>query len=202
MNAELGGLICSGRRSGNKITYSLLLERVPVRQILTKDESLAELAQRYFTSHGPATLKDFTWWSGLSVTDATKALSLVKPDFISMPVGSDKYWLKAEYPNIEGKGHFVHLLPAFDEFLISYRDRNASLELAHNKKAISNNGIFYPVIVINGQVAGIWKRTTQKDKVKIETNFFVDISKATKTLIGMQADAYSQFLRKRKIIRT
>ena len=172
MNAELEGMICSGRRSGNKITFGLLSERVPFGKVFSKEESLAELAGRYFTSHGPATLKDFTWWSGLSVADATKALNLVASDFISVSVGSEKYWLKAEGSNFKGLSNSVHLLPAFDEFLISYRDRSASLSLIHNRKAVSDNGIFRPVIVINGQVSGLWKRTTKKDKVIIETDFF------------------------------
>ena len=199
MNAELEGMICSGRRSGNKITFGLLSERVPKRNILSKDESLTELAKRYFTSHGPATLKDFIWWSGLSVADATKALNLAASDFISLSVGSEKYWLKAEGSNFKGHSNSVHLLPAFDEFLISYRDRNASLELAHNRKAISNNGIFYPVVVLNGQVAGTWKRTIQKETMKIETYFFVDIKKQHTDLLKKEKEVYSRFLNRKLI---
>jgi hypothetical protein len=197
MNAELEGLICSGRRTGNKNTFSLLSERVPKRKVFSKDESLAELAQRYFTSHGPATLKDFTWWSGLSVADATKALNLVASDFVSKTVDSEKYWMKEDFSSFSGSRNTIHLLPAFDEFLISYRDRSASLELVHNRKAISNNGIFYPVIVINGQVTGTWKRTIQKDKVKIETQFFIDIKKKHMELIDKEIEAYSSFLNRK-----
>lgn len=194
MNAELDGLICSGRRTGNKPAYGLLSERVPVRKVFSREDALAELAQRYFASHGPATLKDFTWWSGLSVADATKALNIVAPGFISETVGSEKYWLKEEYSNYKGKGYFVHLLPAFDEFLISYRDRSSVLELVHNRKAISNNGIFYPVIVMNGQVAGTWKRTIQKDKTKIELNIFAAFNTKVNFLIEEEIEAYLQYL--------
>lgn len=194
MNTELEGLICSGRRTGNKLTYGLLSQRVPKRQMFSKEESLAKLAQRYFTSHGPATLKDFIWWSGLSVIDATKALNLVASDFICETFDSQKYWMKAEYSAFNRNKNSIHLLPAFDEFLISYKDRNASLELAHNRKAISNNGIFYPLIIINGQVAGTWKRLIQKGKVKIETNLFVDINRQIKALIEIEIENYSRFL--------
>ena len=64
----------------------------------------------------------------------------------------------------------VYLLPAFDEFIISYKDRRAALPFENHIKAVSNNGIFRPVIVVNGQVVGIWKRTTKKDKVMVETD--------------------------------
>lgn len=171
-NAELEGLICSGPVRGKKQTYALLEARVPRTKMLTRDESLAELAKRYFTSHCPATLQDFVWWSGLSVNDARQALESVKPDFISETIGSDTYWLTNSFSTSNGDNGSVHLLPAFDEFLISYRDRSASLSLIHNRKAVSDNGIFRPVIVINGQVSGLWKRTTKKDKVIIETDFF------------------------------
>lgn len=197
MEAEMEGLLCSGRKTGNKLTYGLLSERVPVRKDFSKDESLAKLAQRYFMSHGPASLKDFTWWSGLSVADATKALNLVASDFICETVGSEKYCMKAEYSNFNRSNNSIHLLPAFDEFLISYRDRSASLELVHNRKAISNNGIFYPVMVINGQVSGTWKRTTQKDTVKIETRFFIPVDKSTNALIEKEFEFYSHFLNRK-----
>jgi hypothetical protein len=197
MNAELEKLICSGRRSGNKITFGLLSERVPFRKVFSKEESLAKLAERYFASHGPASLKDFTWWSGLSVADATKALNLVPSDFICEEVGPEKYWLKPIGSYVSESPYSVQLLPAFDEFLISYRDRNASLELVHNRKAISNNGIFYPVIVINGQVAGTWKRTTQKEIVKFETSFFVPITKQTNARIEKEIGNYSRFLNRK-----
>jgi hypothetical protein len=59
-------------------------------------------------------------------------------------------------------------LPAFDELLIGYSDRSATINNSNNKKAISDNGIFRPIIVVNGQVVGIWKRETKKDKVTIE----------------------------------
>jgi hypothetical protein len=194
MEAELEGLICSGRRIGNKLTYSLLSERVPLRKVLSKEESLAELAQRYFTSHGPATLKDFTWWSGLTVADATKALNLVASDFIFETVDSEKYWMKSPDSSYSNPQDSVHLLPAFDEFLISYRDRSAALELAHNRKAISNNGIFYPVIIINGQVVGTWKRTIQKNKVKIVPGLFMDVNNKAGIQIKKEIKNYSGFL--------
>lgn len=194
MGAELQGLICSGRRTGNMPTYGLLSERVPVRKILSRDESLAELARRYFTSHGPATLKDFTWWSGLSAADATKALESIKSQFSSENVGGNTYWQKADTPISKGHTDSVHLLPAFDEFLVSYRDRSAALELAHNRKAVSNNGIFYPVIVINGQVAGTWKRTIKKDTVKVETSLFAPVDKEYGVRIENEIREYSRFL--------
>ena len=93
LNAELDGLICSGIIKGNKQTYALLSERVPKKNTLTKEESLAKLANIYFSSHSPASLKDFIWWSGLLAKDAKIALDSVKSNFISESFNSETYWL-------------------------------------------------------------------------------------------------------------
>jgi hypothetical protein len=200
LNAELEGLICSGRKSGNKITYGLLPDRVPDRKTMTKDESLAELAKRYFTSHGPATIQDFTWWSGLSVADARKALDFAASEFICETIGNQKYWFPFTASGRYENENSAHLLPAFDEFLISYRDRSAALSLVHTKKAVSDNGIFRPIIVINGQITGLWKRTIKNDNVKIETDFFQPITKTNKILIEKEAEAFGRFLNKKPVV--
>lgn len=192
MEAELESLICSGIKAGNKLTYGLLSKRVPNKKIMSKDESLAELAKRYFSSHGPATVKDFAWWSGLAVTEAQRALEFVKPHFVSEKIGTETFFFTNI--NFEKRTNSVHLLPAFDEFLISYKDRSASLSLTHNSKAVSTNGIFRPVIIIDGQVVGIWKRTKQKAKISIETSFFVPVNKTNLELIIQEAEAYGKFL--------
>ncbi len=82
MQAELDRIICSGAKQGKQFTYALLDERVPSVKCLNKDEALAELSKRYFPSRGPATLKDFSTWSGLSIVDVKAGLSMVKSNFI------------------------------------------------------------------------------------------------------------------------
>ena len=172
IQAELEGIICSGPIRKNKLTYSLLADRVPPKRAITRDEALATLAGRYFTSHGPATLRDFTWWSGLTVTDSRKALEMIKTCFLSETIGTETFWFSEPSVKARPVNPSVHLLPAYDEYLISYANRSAALATVHNKKTISNNGIFRPVIVVNGQVEGLWKRTTVKDLVKLETSHF------------------------------
>jgi hypothetical protein len=191
--AELDGITCSGPLKGKKQTYALLQDRVPYTKRLTRDESLTELAKRYFTSHGPATLQDFTWWSGLSATEAKLGLESVKPLLISETIDSEKYWLAQSSLKHASHNTSVYLLPAFDEFLISYKDRSASLSLTDNKKAVSDNGIFRPVIVANGQVSGLWKRTVMKDSVRVETSFFHPQPKMAKELIEKAVMAWVSF---------
>ncbi|MES2284765.1 MAG: winged helix DNA-binding domain-containing protein [Bacteroidota bacterium] len=82
MRAELDGIICSGANQGNQFTYSLLEERVPAFGLKNKEEALAELTKRYFTSRGPATIKDLSTWSGLTLTDCRKGIEMVKQHFV------------------------------------------------------------------------------------------------------------------------
>jgi hypothetical protein len=195
MIAELDGLICSGPLKNNKLTYSLLSQRVPVKIQFTKDESLAELAKRYFTSHGPATLQDFVWWSGLSVSDSRKALEMNKPILNSEVISEETYWFTASLQSIETDPE-VQLLPAFDELLISYRNRAAVITDADNKKAISSNGIFRPIIVVDGQTIGIWRRLTNKKYMLIEASLFQPQNKKIIYSIENEANRYSSFIEK------
>jgi hypothetical protein len=193
--AELDGLICSGPSSGNQHTYALLEERIPAAPNLSKEAALEKLARTYFSSHGPATTEDFIWWSGLPVKDARSALEMIGNDFISEEIGPQKYWF-SENSSLENEKNTVYLLPAYDEFLISYKDRSASVTVTDQKKAISNNGIFRPVIVINGEVAGIWKRTEKPAKVAIEILFFKAPAKWMKERAEKSALQFARFLGK------
>jgi hypothetical protein len=196
LNAELNGIICSGRSKNGKLTYALLNERVPEKKVLTRDESLAELAKRYFTSHGPATLKDFTWWSGLSVADAKNGLESVKENFFFDTIGDEKYVMPQSFSGKNPEKALLFLLPAYDEFLISYRDRSASLQRINFKRAVSSNGIFYPLIVVNGQVKGLWKRLAKGDKIIIEAEFFLRAGKSDKNLLETEVHRFGEFLNK------
>ena len=169
--AELDKIICSGPLHGKQNTYRLFAKCVRDPVMLAREEALATLAGRYLESHGPATIQDFTWWSGLPARDARRALEMVKADFLSETIGSATYWFASSRP-APARAHSLYLLPAFDEFIISYRDRSACLALTHHAKAIGVNGMFYPVIVFDGQVIGTWKRTMVKNKGVIATQLF------------------------------
>lgn len=196
MRAETEGIICSGKRSGSHQTYTLLPELIIKPAELTKDECLAKLAQTYFASRSPATLKDFIWWSGLSTTAARHALEMVKNNFIAETINKQEYWLSNDFTIPVTLKASVNLLPAFDEYLIAYADRSAVIHPSHQPHAFTNNGIFKPVIIINGQAKGIWKRTVKNNTVSIETNFFGKPAKLLQPKISKAAKEYAHFLGK------
>ena len=189
--AELEGLICSGVTKNGKQTFSLLEERVLPTKLLGRDEALAKLAKRYFTSHGPATLDDFDWWSGLSTGDAKRALDMAKSELSSEAVEGKTYWFVQA--NVEAK-ESAFLLPAFDEFIISYKDRSATITSENHKRAVSSNGMFYPTVVVNGETVGIWKRAIKKDKAIVELACFTKPRPDSQRLIEAASLRYGEFL--------
>ncbi|MDD8018231.1 MAG: winged helix DNA-binding domain-containing protein [Bacteroidota bacterium] len=194
LRAELDGIICSGTSQEKQQTYALLEERVPKKKLFQRDEALAQLANKYFTSHCPATVQDFIWWSGLPVADAKNALEMVRANFYSEKINSQTYWFRDSASPTKNIRESAHLLPAYDEFIISYKDRSAALSSDIQKKTISDNGIFWPVIVINGKVTGKWRRTMTKDTIVIETEFFQPLTKSTKNLIEKASLRFGNFL--------
>ncbi|MES2575557.1 MAG: winged helix DNA-binding domain-containing protein [Bacteroidota bacterium] len=201
MNAELDAVVCNGKMKGKQITYALLEERVSrPTTIFTKEEALAKLAKRYFESHGPATLLDFSWWSGFSATTARLAINLIESDLKSVEIDNKKYWFGSDFIEVDNFCESIHFLPAFDEILISYKSREASILLEHQPKAFTNNGIFKPIIVENGKVIGTWKRTIKKDHIKVEVQFFSVLNEAKKILIFDAIKPFENYLETKIII--
>lgn len=190
-NLAQKGLICFGARKGKQQTFALLEEWVPPASIPDKDEALAELALRYFTSHGPATIADFMWWAGLTKADATAALESVKHQLACETVEGDPYWLSpsAAAPRINAST--AYLLPTYDEYGIAYKERSTIIDPLHYKK-IGN--FMTSSIVINGRIEGIWRRTVNKNKVVLETKSFTSFSQKQNSTIATAVKRYSKFI--------
>ncbi len=202
MRAELDQIICSGTTLRGKPMYALLAERVPNPIKFSKEEALAELARRYYTSRSPATLQDFIWWSGLSAKDARMATELVSSEFDPERIELETYWLAHDMQSRRPRKPLVHLLPTYDEYIVSYTERKAAIapELEQYMKEISDRGVFWPIITVNGQVIGTWKRTIQKDTVIIDTRLFNPISADASSLLEQSIAGYASFLGKKLVI--
>lgn len=193
MEAEIDRIICSGPLKGKKQTYALLAERVPNKIELSTDEALALLAKKYFTSHGPATLPDFTWWSGLPVSQARKAVAMNDKYLHAEIIDGETYWLGEHQISASPLPDSAFLLPAFDEYLVSYKNREAAIGSEDLPKAVSKNGIFWPITVINGQISGLWKKTAKKDTITIELDAFRVHSSSEKKILKQAAKAFEHF---------
>ena len=191
MQAELDAVICSGPRRGKQFTYALLDERVPMSRSRSRDDSIAELARRYFTSHGPAQVHDFAWWSGLTVADARAGLEAVERNLESQTVDGRTYWV----PSIGAAAgtRVAYLLPLYDEYLIAYKDRRAALDVSRWTRIVGRDPFSAP-IVVNGQVVGGWKRIQRSDALGIALTPFVPLDKRHVAAIADAARDYARFV--------
>lgn len=194
IHAELDGILCSGARRGKQFTYALLDERAPQSRTLDRDEALAEFAARYFTGHGPATLQDFVWWSGLTVADAKAGLEMASSRLIREIIGGQTYWSSGDVASADEVSQAIYLLPNFDEYTVGYTDRSAVIDEADLPKFDPRMSVLDNAIVLHGMVAGTWKRTLKKGSVVIAPKLFTSLNEAeTRTLVEA-ANRYGAFL--------
>lgn len=188
------GLICFGPVSGKQQTFVFLDEWIPRTENITRDEALARLAERYFLSRGPATLKDFIWWSGLTSADARAGLDMIKSMLNRETCEGQDYWLKQNGQAINNNSSAVYLLPGFDEYILGYTDRRAALGSDFSDKVISSNGFFSPIIVVNEIIAGTWKKELKKETVIIKPDFFKPADDVLPGYLEKTARRYCDFL--------
>jgi Winged helix DNA-binding domain len=187
-------VLCIAAREGKQPTFALLEEWAPAARSLPRDESLAQLALRYFTGHGPATEQDLMWWSGLTAREVREGIALAASDLEQTMVDGVAHWCgPGAVPPVEKSR--VDLLPSFDEYLLGYRDRGAVLDPAH---AIGvnpgGNGIFNPIVVIGGRVRGTWRRAIKRDRVEIAATPFATFTQRERRAIAREAERYGAFL--------
>jgi hypothetical protein len=189
------GIICFGAHAGKQPAFVLLDEWAPKTRKLERDEALAELARRYFTTRGPATLQDFAWWSGLKVSDARAALGMVSSCFVQETTSGSVYRTPQNQRATTAAAAEVSLLPSFDEYLLAYKDRSASLDPRDAPKIVpGKGGMYLPTVVIAGHVEGTWRRTFKKNTVVINTNFFTSPKTRETRALADAAERYSRFL--------
>ena len=196
LRAELDAVICSGPRRGKQFTYALLDERVPPSRTWVRDEALAELTRRYFTGHGPATERDFTWWSGLTVADARAGLDMSASHLTHDTIEGRTYWFAASMPTDVEPSREAYLLPAYDEFLVGF----ASFDQSRKAGQPGKNLVFNSTILCGGQVIGSWKRTFAKEVVAIELSPFTPLSASEAEAVGEASRRYGAFVGKSVVL--
>jgi len=194
MDAELQAIICSGPRRGNQFTYALLEERAAPAPALTRDEALTELARRYFSSHGPATIRDFVWWSGLTTPDARRGLAMLG-DVCDEVIDEVTCWSlpASQVTSARALSPGAHLLPNYDEYLIAYRDREFSVTSGSQ----TFDDFYAHFLTIDGRLAGTWRRIITKDTVTITVRTMKPLSRSDKALVAAAAERHAAFMERK-----
>jgi hypothetical protein len=177
LSLALSRVIVFGPVAGKQHSFALLDEWVRHPRRLVGDEALGEFAARYFTSHGPATERDFAWWSSLTLTEARTGIAVAGDRLERREFGGTVHYLA---PGLAAAGDSVLALPGFDELLLGYRDRSAVLPAEHADRIVpGGNGVFLPTIVANGRVVGTWRRTERAKDILVAAEPFEPLTKRT-----------------------
>jgi len=190
-HASLAEIICMGIPRDREPTYVLTSKWIGEQPSTHSEKGVKLLAERYLTSHGPATLEDFAWWSGLSMAELRSAAQNVE-SLTSIEAGKQSYWLRAKQGHnaIEGRGH---LLPPFDSYLLGYKERSLALDPKYAKDVNPGGGIPKPTAIVNGNVVGTWKRTITKGELLVSVQAFRNLETSERDLLEDAAKRFGSF---------
>ncbi len=192
-------VICWGPPHRSQQSLVLLDEWVPEPRRLDDDDALGEFLFRYLAGHGPATLKDYVWWTKGTMAGAKAGLAIIRDRVTSFDLDGSTYWMTAELADSAGsrtaRQRSIHVLPGFDEYLLGYQDRAPVLAPEFADRVVPGaNGIFKPLIVSKGRIAGTWRRAANGTRVAIEAEPFAPLSPTEQTGFASGVRAYGRFL--------
>jgi hypothetical protein len=198
------GLLCQGPLAGKQPTFVLIDQWVPLSRKPSREEAMTTVIERYLRSHGPATERDIAGWIAGTLAFVREALELIGDRVTRQDVGGQAWLSHVDAPAAGDGPGGVHLLPQWDEFLLGFKSRDVTLPDEHVVKVVpGRNLVFQPTVVVDGEVAGVWKRqasTDGKDGKDRKNTVVLEVTPLTrltaKALRGLEASsaAYGRFL--------
>jgi hypothetical protein len=196
------GIVCWGPARGPGQALVLVEEWIGDSVELTGDDALRELARRYFAAHGPATDRDFAWWADMPLSDARSAIRLAGADLVDIQHLGVTHWATTrtlDGTEEAGAHHLrmpttAHLLPGYDEFLLSYRDRSAAMpDGVVDRVVTGRNRIFQPTMLARGRVIGTWRRSDADDRPTADLEPFDELTAHESGAFARSAAAFARF---------
>jgi hypothetical protein len=195
MHAELNAVVCSGAPCGKQQTYALLEERAPEARRLSREEALAELTVRYFTGHGPATVKDLRWWSSLTLADITQGLAMVASLLEHEGIDGTTYWFAPLARDTALLPPTVHMVQGYDEYIVGYGESKYLFDASGVARSLPRaRGIYTHSIILDGQVVGEWKAVPKKHAVILDVTLFTPLEDAQTQALRLAVQRYGEYL--------
>ncbi|MDQ0868470.1 hypothetical protein QFZ70_000943 [Arthrobacter sp. V1I9] len=196
------GWLVQGPLAGNQQLLVDFASWIPVSRKLERQEAIAEFLLRYFRSHGPATVRDFAWWTQIPLREVRAALEDVKEELVELEFEGTSYWLSPATASLLDGGvpgqRSVLLLPGFDEFVLGYTDRSLVLAPEHANKIVpGGNGVFKKTVVAGGEVIGTWAVTGKGPRAAVVPELFDENRPpgvAAQAALARSAERYLKFL--------
>ncbi|MEW6547402.1 MAG: winged helix DNA-binding domain-containing protein [Bacillota bacterium] len=173
--ACLRGLVCFGPERGREVTFAQLDQWIPGVKRLSEREGAyarARVLENYLRGYGPATIQDFSFWSGVPVSDAAEARQDLGERVVGVSIaGAEALVLREDVETLvsmDEPEHAANLLPSFDPFLLGHRDKTLLLDSEHYKKVYRKAGWISPVMLVGGRIAGTWNYTRSGKRLVVE----------------------------------
>jgi hypothetical protein len=195
-HCELEAVIGSGGLAGKQQTYALLDDQVPAAGPFDRDDALGELVRRYLSSHGPATVKDMSWWSGLTVADLRKGLECLGEEVRSETLDGMVLWSVASDDSSSPAPRGAHLLQTYDELVVGYAESRFYGDPGAEKARAAWSDRTYPsgMLLLNGRIVGHWRRTIERTEVPIEFHLYQEPKPADTKALEAAATNLGRFL--------
>lgn len=194
MHAELDLLICSGGLRGRQHTYALVDEMVPPQEPIPRDEALARLVLRYFTSHGPATDRDCAWWSGLTVADVRRGRALAGSQLESVSLTNRIYWFVPTGAATIREPLRAHLLQGFDEYVIAYSQSRDLLDPTGLVTPGASERLRIHLVVLDGQLVGRWRRVVSGRSITVDARLGRGLANDEMRAVEASVQDYADFV--------
>ncbi|MGH2573962.1 MAG: winged helix DNA-binding domain-containing protein [Actinomycetota bacterium] len=194
MRAELDAIVVSGAKRGRQHTYALLEERAPNAITLDHDEALAELTRRYFTSRGPATLKDYSRWSSLTAAECKRGVEMIKSGLEHEEIDGRTYWFGSSSVMRKEPRPRVDLVQGFDEIIMSYSESRHVVAPVTPGLLVKDRRIFHNAILLDGRLIGLWRHDPPKGSVAVETILHRPLEPAEIRALDAAVQRYGRFL--------
>lgn len=190
--AASGQTICFGPDRGREETYVLVRDWLGNVEPMERGAALAELAVRYLVSHAPADPRDLAAWSGIRLTDARRGWRSIEDRLVEVRTTRGPAW-RLRSRSAQAPRNLVRLLPAFDEYLLGWKDRSI-VAPAGRSKINRGGGWLHPVVIANGQAVGTWRTKPSGDGLRLEVDPFADLSPSVHEGIVREVAAVSACL--------
>jgi hypothetical protein len=194
MRAELDGIICSGAPKGKQQTYASLDDRAPKPDDKDRDEGVAELSRRFFSSRGPATLRDFLTWSSLTVAEGREGLDAVSTELEHEDIDGRTYWFADSSPEPRKSRGRIDLLQGYDEYIVSYRESRDVMWEGSPSPADPQTSVFTHAIVLDGLLVGHWRRVPKTAEALIESSWYRAPDEVQTRSFNAAIDRFGRFL--------
>ena len=195
--AMVEGLVCCGPNRGAEATFVRTDQWLPRQRQVSEEEAKQVLLRRYLSAYGPATLRDFSRWSGISMKEASPIWKSLADELIEVSIENTTASLLRKDSDALGNASLrepvLRLLPGFDPYMLAHAEKNHLLDDAFYKRVYRNQGWISPVVLLNGRVIGVWSLVRRGKESPSDVELFEKVSKVTRARIEEEAASLAKF---------